>query len=49
MTDFSQQIKHSNTDEWYTTKDSVNLIVPYLIRGGISVFYALLTRQKAIL
>lgn len=35
MTDFSQQIKHSNTDEWYTTKDSVNLIVPYLIRGGI--------------
>jgi hypothetical protein len=31
---FSQQIKQSNTDEWYTTKESVNLIVPILQRKG---------------
>ena len=27
---FSQQIKQSNTDEWYTTRESVELIIPYL-------------------
>lgn len=31
---FSQQIKQSNTDEWYTTRNSVEMIVPYLIGGG---------------
>lgn len=31
---FSQQIKHSNTDEWYTARENVEIIVPYLIRGG---------------
>lgn len=31
---FSQQIKQSNTDEWYTTRENVEIIVPYLIRGG---------------
>lgn len=31
---FSQQIKQSNTDEWYTTEDSVYMIVPYLHGGG---------------
>ena len=31
---FSTQIKQSNTDEWYTTKESVNMIIPYLVRGG---------------
>ena len=31
---FSTQIKQSNTDEWYTTRESVELIVPYLVRGG---------------
>ena len=31
---FSQDIKQSNTDEWYTTRESVELIVPYLLRGG---------------
>ena len=31
---FSQQIKQSNTDEWYTTKESVKLIIPSLLRGG---------------
>ena len=31
---FSTQIKQSNTDEWYTPKECVELIVPYLKRGG---------------
>jgi len=31
---FSQQIKQSNTDEWYTTRESVEIIAPYLERGG---------------
>ena len=31
---FSTQIKQSNTDEWYTTKESVDMIIPYLVRGG---------------
>lgn len=31
---FSQMIKKSNTDEWYTTEDSVKMIVPYLIGRG---------------
>ena len=32
---FSQQIKKSNTDEWYTPAENVKLIVPYLLRGGV--------------
>ena len=31
---FSTQIKQSNTDEWYTTEGSVEMIVPFLKRGG---------------
>ena len=31
---FSEQIKHSNTDEWYTTEDSVRLIIPFLKSMG---------------
>lgn len=31
---FSQQIKQSNTDEWYTTEASVKLIIPSLRRCG---------------
>ncbi len=31
---FSQQIKQSNTDEWYTPPHAVEIIVPYLQRGG---------------
>lgn len=31
---FSQQIKTSNTDEWYTTKESVEIIVPFLVKNG---------------
>ena len=37
---FSQQIKKSNTDEWYTTESSVELIVPYLLKNGYqSILY----------
>lgn len=32
---FSTQIKQSNTDEWYTPKEAVRLITPYLSRGGV--------------
>lgn len=46
---FSEQIKQSNTDEWYTPKECVELIVKYLERGGGNIFYALLISQKAIL
>ena len=31
---YSEQIKKSNTDEWYTTEDSVKLIIPYLVKRG---------------
>ena len=31
---FSEQIKHSNTDEWFTRESSVGLIVPYLRANG---------------
>jgi hypothetical protein len=31
---FSDQIKHSNTDEWFTRESSVGLIVPYLRVNG---------------
>jgi len=32
---FSQVIKKSNTDEWYTPAENVECIVPFLIRGGV--------------
>ena len=31
---FSQQIKQSNTDEWYTPPEAVSIIVPYLRAKG---------------
>lgn len=31
---FSQAIKKSNTDEWYTPKENVEIIVPYLHKRG---------------
>ena len=43
---FSQDIKQSNTDEWYTTKESVELIVPYLLRGGTTIYCVHLIRNK---
>lgn len=27
---FSEQIKHNNSDEWYTPEDSVRMIIPFL-------------------
>lgn len=45
---FSQDIKQSNTDEWYTTRESVELIVPYLLRGGATTrYYARSIQKKA--
>jgi hypothetical protein len=34
MSNFSQQIKHSNTDEWLTQEKDVQLIVPALMQRG---------------
>lgn len=31
---FSQMIKKSNTDEWYTTAENVEMIVPFLKNKG---------------
>jgi len=31
---FSQQIKQNNTDEWYTPRKSVEMIVPFLVAAG---------------
>ena len=43
---FSTQIKQSNTDEWYTPKESVDIIIPFLVGGGTSGFYAPSTRKR---
>lgn len=33
---FSQQVKQSiNGDEYYTPQKAVDMIVPYLMRGGV--------------
>lgn len=44
---FSQQIKQSNTDEWYTTRESVEIIAPYLERGGTKRYYARSIKRRA--
>lgn len=44
---FSQQIKQSATDEWYTPREPVEQIIPYLHRGGITEFYARSTSPRA--
>jgi hypothetical protein len=31
---FSTQLKQNNTDEWYTTEEAVNIIIPYLNKKG---------------
>ena len=33
---FSLIIKQSNTDEWYTPSEAVEMIVPFLNKGGVS-------------
>ena len=33
---FSQQVKQSiNGDEYYTPQNAVDMIVPYILRGGV--------------
>ena len=34
MSEFSQLIKKTKTDEWYTQEENVSMIIPYLLRGG---------------
>ena len=46
---FSTQIKQSNTDEWYTTEKSVDIIIPYLVGGGTKRSFARLIKRRAIL
>lgn len=36
MNSFSEQIKKSNTDEWYTPESAVRYIIPYLKAKGYS-------------
>lgn len=42
-TNFSLAIKQSNTDEWYTPREAVELIIPYLEGGATRKSYVLLT------
>ena len=44
---FIEQVRTSETDEWYTSEDTVEIIVPYLIRGGgITRYYARGTQKS---
>ena len=43
---FSQQVRQNiNGDEYYTQQDAVDMIVPYIMRGGIRRYGVLLIRQ----
>jgi hypothetical protein len=47
---FSQQIKKSvNGDEYYTPQNAVDMIVPYLMRGGTRRYGVLSTKQTVSL
>ena len=47
---FSQEIKKViNGDEYYTPQDAVDMIVPYVLRGGTKRYGVRLTRTKAIM
>ena len=47
---FSQQIKQSiNGDEYFTQQTAVNMIIPYILRGGIEQYGARLISQTACL
>lgn len=46
---FSEQIKHSNTDEWYTREEDVRIILDYLYKRKYKKFYAHLIKRKVIL
>lgn len=46
----SQAVKQSiNGDEYYTQQNAVNMIVPYILRGGTKQFGVLLTKRTACL
>lgn len=46
----SEAIKTSiNGDEYYTLKESVDMIIPYILGGGISLFGVLLIQKKVSL
>ena len=51
MSDYSIQIKQSiNGDEYYTPENAVNMILPYIQRGGdIKRFGVHSIKRKAIL
>lgn len=43
---FSQQVKQSiNGDEYYTPQSAVDMIVPYVLMGGIRQYGVLLIRR----
>ena len=46
---FSQLIKKSNTDEWYTPQYAVNLIIPYLFKRGYKKSCVHSIKKKVIL
>ena len=50
MSNLSQAVKQSiNGDEYYSPQNAVDMIVPYILGGGINQYGVLLTRQKVIL
>ena len=48
---FSQQVKQSvNGDEYYTPQNAVDMIVPYILRGGDTDLYGVrLISRRVIL
>lgn len=47
---FSNQIKQSiNGDEYYSPQNVVDMIVPYILRGGTEKYGVRLIRKKASL
>ena len=46
---FSTAIKQSNTDEWFTTREDVERIVPYLVRGGTEKSFVHSIKQTVIM
>ena len=46
----SQAVKQSiNGDEYYSPQNAVNMIVPYILRGGTSQYGVRLISKKVIL
>lgn len=47
MNTFSETIKQRKTDEWYTKKDSVEMIIPYLIKAGYKKILCPFDKQES--